>query len=363
VIRAAAALAIALAAPAGAIDAARLDRTAEAAGMQGVALVGQGDSILWSRARGDAAPGVPLTIDSVWRLASVTKQLTALIAMQEVAAGRLDLDRPIGAYWPDWPAPHAGRITARMLLRHESGLPDPNRSRSSANDDVPDFYRRSGAEADPAEAAIHFCAGPPRADPQAGYHYNNCDYIVLGALLERLTGQLFATLLRDRIALPLGLTTLGLFDPRADRARENVPGTLADGRAEPPLNLGTYGAAGSAYASAADLWRIDRALMDYSLLDPATTAKMWAGDPAIGSAALGVWSYNAEIAGCTGPVRVVERRGLIGGVALRNFLVPDRHLALILMTNREAFDFGEMWQGRGFAHDMLAAALCPLEAR
>ncbi|MDB5690580.1 MAG: CubicO group peptidase beta-lactamase class family [Sphingomonas bacterium] len=361
--RAAAALAIALAAPDGAIDAARLDRTAEAAGMQGVALLGQGDSIVWSRASGEAAPGVPMSVDTVWRLASVTKQLTALIAMQEVAAGRLDLDRPIRDYWPDWPARHAGRITARMLLRHESGLPDPNESRSSANDDVPDFYRRSGSDADPAEAATHFCAGPPRAEPLAGYHYNNCDYIVLGVLLERLTGQSFAALLHDRIAAPLGLKTVGLFDPRADRPRENVPGTRADGRGEPALNLGTYGAAGSGYASAADLWRIDRALMDNSLLDAATTARMWTGDPAIGSAALGVWSYDADVAGCAGQVRVIERRGLIGGVALRNFLVPDRRLALILMTNREAFHFGEVWQGRGFAHDMLAAALCPQEAR
>jgi D-alanyl-D-alanine carboxypeptidase len=297
----------------------------------------------------------------VWRLASVTKQLTALIVMQEVAAGRLDLDRPVRDYWPDWPAPFAGRITARMLLRHQSGLPDPNESRSSAGDDVPDFYRRTGPDADPAQAAVRFCAGPPRRAPMAEYHYNNCDYIVLGVLLERITGQPFATLLAERIAAPLGLTTLGLFDPRAGTPEDIVPGTLADGRMEPALNLGTYGAAGSAYASATDLWRIDRALMNGSLLDPASTAAMWTGDPAIGSAAFGAWSYSTAIAGCARPVRVVERRGLIGGVALRNFLVPARHLALILMTNRGSLDFGEVWQGRGFAYDMLAAALCPLE--
>jgi D-alanyl-D-alanine carboxypeptidase len=360
---AAAALAIAVAAPVGAIDAARLDRTAAAAGMSGVALVGVGSSIAWARASGERAPGAPLTIDTVWRLASVTKQLTALIVMQEVAAGRLDLDAPIRTYWPGWPAVHGDRITVRMLLRHESGLPDPNESLSTPGDDVPDFYRRSGAEADPEQAAMRFCAGLPRAEPLAGYHYNNCDYIVLGVLLERLTGRSFAALLQERIAAPLGLTTLGLFDPRADVARENVPGLLADGSPEPALNLGTYGAAGSGYATAADLWRIDRAMMDYRLLDRATTAQMWAGDPAIGSAGFGVWSYTTAVAGCAAPVRVVERRGLIGGVALRNFLIPDAHLALILLTNRGSFDYGEVWQRRGFAYDMLAAALCPVEPR
>ena len=356
-----AAVAIAIAAPASA--ATSLERTAAAAAMPGVALVGRGDAILWSRASGEAAPGVPLTIDTVWRLASVTKQLTALIVMQEVAAGRIDLDRPVQAYWPDWPAPDAGRITVRALLRHQSGLPDPNQSPSSAGDDVPDFYRRTGSDADPEQAATRFCAGPPRAAPLTDYHYNNCDYLVLGVLLERITGRPFAALLHDRIAAPLGLATLGLFDPRAPVARANVPGILADGRAEPALNLGTYGAAGSGFASAADLWRIDRAMMNGSLLDAENTARMWTGDPAIGSAGFGVWSYDAAIAGCAGPVRVIERRGQIGGVVLRNFLVPAQRLALILMTNRESFGYGEVWQGRGFAHDMLAAALCPMEDR
>ena len=359
--RIAAAVALALSAPAVAVpDArlARLDSTLAAAGFQGVAIVGEGDSIAWSRAAGEARAGVPHRLDAVWRLASVTKQLTALIVMQEVAAGQLDLDRPVSAYWPGWPALHADRITIRMLLRHESGLADPNESVSTPGDDVPDFYRRSGAAADPSVAAAGFCAERPRAEPGAGYHYNNCDYIVLGVLLERLAATPFATLLRERIGDPVGAASLGLFDPRGANPA-NVGGFLADGRPEPALNPGTYGAAGSAYITPADLWLFDRALMDNRLLDKVATATMWQGDPAIGYAALGAWSFAAPLPGCPDPVAIVERRGEIGGVQVRNFLVPARRLALILFTNRGGFDFGEVWQGRGFAHDMLAAALCP----
>ena len=362
--RIAAAVALALAAPAGAapagtVDGPRLDRTLAAAGYQGVALVGAGDTVAWSAAAGEARPGVPHRIDSLWRLASVTKQLAALIAMQEVAAGRLDLDRSVKDYWPEWPGVYADRITIRMLLRHESGLADPNESRSTPGDTVPDFYRRTGAAADTMAAATGFCAERPRAAPGAGYHYNNCDYIVLGALLERLTGKPFAALLAERIATPLGLAATGLFDPRAPGLPVDVAGFLANGKAEPALNLGTYGAAGSAYATPEDLWRFDRALMDNRLLDKVATATMWAGEPSLGFAALGAWSYPAAIAGCPDPVGIVERRGAIGGVQVRNFLVPAARVALILFTNREGFDFGEVWQGRGFAHDMLAAALCP----
>lgn len=355
----AAAVALALAAPAGAADDVRLDRILSTGNFHGVALVGIGDSIAWSRAAGEVRPGVPHRIDAVWRLASITKQLTALLVMQEVAAGRLALDRPIRDFWPDWPGAQADRLTVRMLLRHESGLADPNLSPSAANDDVPDFYRRTGAAAEGRAAAMGFCAAVPRAEPGAGYHYNNCDYIVLGALLEELSGKSLAALVRDRLAVPLGRDTLGLFDPQAAQLRETVPGILADGRDEPALNLASYGGAGAGFATAEDLWHFDRALMDDRLLDRADTALMWTGDPAIGSAAFGAWSYATALPNCPAPVTVVERRGMIGGVQGRNFLVPAARLALILFTSRGGFNFGEVWQGRGFAHAMLAAALCP----
>lgn len=360
--RALAVIALAIAAPAAAADLPRLDRTIEAAGFQGVALLGSGDDVVWSRAAGEAGPGMPHRLDAVWRLASVTKQLTALIVMQEIAAGRLDLDQPVKSYWPEWPAVHADRITIRMLLQHLSGLADPNESVSTPGDAVPDFYRRSGAAAAPMASATGFCAERPRAAPGAGYHYDNCDYIVLGALLEHMHGKPFAALLAERIAGPLDLRDTGLFDPSAPGYPADVPGLMAEGKPEPALNLGIYGAAGSGYSTAQNLWRFDRALMSNRLLDKVATATMWTGDPAIGYDALGAWSFTAPLKGCPDPVAIVERRGAIGGVQVRNFMAPASHAALILFTNRENFDFGEVWQGRGFSHDMLAAALCP-EAR
>lgn len=350
-------LALAMAAPAEAADGVRADRAIAASGFQGVALIGEGDHIAYERAAGDVRPGEPHQIDSVWRLASVTKQLTALLVMQEVAAGTIDLTSPVRTWWPQWPAPHADKISVRMLLRHESGLPDPEQSAAGA-EAIPQFYRQQGADADPARAAYAFCAGPPRGMAPMDLHYNNCDYLVLGALLEKLTGKSFAALLEDRIARPLGIASLGLF-AFAGPAAPHVTGIGDDGRAEPVINLGTYGAAGSAYMKPRDLWLFDRALMENRLLDRIQTATMWAGDPTLGFAALGAWSYPAALRGCADPVRLIERRGSVGGVQVRNFLAPDRRVAVILFTNRGDFDYGEVSQQAGFAHDMLAAALCP----
>lgn len=334
-----------------AIDAARLDRVADAAAFRGVAIVGQGDAIRWKRETNG------LSADSVWRLASVTKQFIALIAMQENAAGRIDIDAPVRGYWPEWRG--SEKITIRMLMRHESGLADPAESKPD-KDGIPEFYRRTAAAAAPATNAAGFCAENPRSEPEKGYHYNNCDFIVLGALLEKITGKPLATLLSERVAAPLGITSLGLFAPDAPAAA-NVAGTVERGAPEPKLNLGSYGGAGGAYIAPADLWRFDRALMESRLLDRFQTRQMWYGDPELGYAALGAWSFSPPLKGCPDPVALIERRGAIGGIQVRNFLAPATRTAVILFTDTSEFGFGEVWDGRGFAHDMLAATLCPEE--
>lgn len=292
-----------------------------------------------------------------WRWASVTKQLTALLVMQEVAAGRLALDRPVKAYWPGWPSIYADAITIRMLLQHRSGLADPAAT-PPGSDGVPAFYRRQGRAAAPPRTATGFCAERPRAVPGSGFHYNNCDYIVLGALLEHVTGKPFARLVDERIRRPLGLASLGLFAP--DRpAVAHVTGTVR-GRREPRLNLGSYGGAGSAYGSPRDLWTFEAALLGHRLLDPVMTAAMWAGDPALGDQALGAWSYGAPLKGCAGDTALVERQGEIEGVQLRVFLAPARNRILLAFANRSGkdMDFGQVRQGRGLAYDLLSAAFC-----
>lgn len=351
-------LLLAAAPPARAADGARADRLIAAAGFNGVALIGEGDRLVYERAAGALRPGgPPHVIDSVWRLASVSKQITALLVMQEVAAGTIDLEQPIRTWWPEWPGSHGDKITVRMLLRHESGLADPAETKE-VRPGVPAFYAATGAAADPRATASGFCAKAPRGMAPMPFHYNNCDYIVLAGLLERVTGKPYAALVEERVRRPLGLDTLGLFAFDAAPAA-HVPGIGEKDGAEPQVNLGVYGGAGSLYIKPRDLWAIDRALMDNRLLDRIQTAAMWTGEPGLGYAALGAWAYPAELKGCPDAINLIERRGAIGGVQVRNFLVPDRRIALILFTNRTDFDYGEVLGGSGFAHDMLAAALCP----
>jgi D-alanyl-D-alanine carboxypeptidase len=152
-------------------------------------------------ASGRLAPRVALDRDSQFLAGSVTKLFVATVAYQLVAGHRLALDDTVARYLPNWP--HGGKITIAMLLGHRSGMGDfgndfgkqltdlvlADLGRVFTYDDVLDLVR----------------AVPPVAAPGAVYHYSNANYIVLGAILQRVTHATLGQLLDQRIIRPLGL--------------------------------------------------------------------------------------------------------------------------------------------------------------
>lgn len=322
---------------------------AEAAKFQGTVLIGERDG---SSRILTAGPN-PVAPDAVWRWASITKQLAAVIAMQEVAKGKLDLDAPVARYWPDWKAPNAATIRIRDLLLHNSGLPQPDESKADA-DGVPAFYR--SAAVTPAQAAAGYCAGPARAAAPAKYEYNNCDTIVLAQVLARITGKPFETLARARIARPLGMRSFGFFTLARPHPHVAPNGEFAN--LDPLLNLGVYGASGGAYGTIADLWRFDRALLSGKLVPATQRALMWQSSRSNGFYGFQQWIFPAKLTGCTGEMQVVERQGLIGGIELRNYLLPATGQAVILFGRHRPADYGDPWEGKGFAYDVLSAIAC-----
>lgn len=326
-----------------------LETRARAAGFDGVLLIGEADGShrIIPIGTDPVAPG------AVWRWASITKQLAGVIAMQEVERGRLDLDVPASRYWPEWRAPNSAKIRIRDLVTHTSGLPQPDESKPDA-DGVPAFYR--SAAVSPAAGAAGFCAGPARAAPPAAFDYNNCDTIVLAEVLARITGKPFETLLRERIAAPLGLKSLGLFERGTRREHVQPIGEARD--IDKLIDLGVYGASGGAYGTIADLHRFDRALLDGKLLSAASREAMWTASPANGFLNFFQWTYPAPLVGCETPVRIVERQGLIGGIELRNWLLPESGRVLILFSRKRPTELGDAWMGQGLAFDLLSAVAC-----
>jgi D-alanyl-D-alanine carboxypeptidase len=317
---------------------------------EGDIVVGKGNEIAEAVLR---RPGV-LDLNGskdTWRWASVTKQVIATIVMQEVAAGHIDLDKPVSTYLPKFKSPNAAMISVRHLLRRQTGLPNPDET-LAGKDGVPAYY--ASADAASHNPLTGYCAGPVKGPPGENWSYNNCDYIVAGALLQAVTRMKWQALVKSRIAKPLGLKSLGAFPTKT----VTVSGQVG-GKAEGRYAFKSFDAAASLYGTAADLWRFDRALMTGKLLPNAQRAEMWDGQADLGYIALGQWVFEAQLSGCAKPARIVERRGAIGGVQVRNFILPASDVAVIAFTNRDDFDFGEIWQGKGFSHELLSAAACP----
>ncbi len=303
----------------------------------------------------NAAPNGALRYpdSTIWRWASVTKQVVAVLVMQEVEKGRIDLDAPVSRYLKSVALPGGEAVTVKRLLNHTSGLFDPEDGPKD-KDGIPLAYLRSSPK--PAPGLDPQCLKPSGRAPGEALRYNNCDYVVLGSLLEAVTGKSFATLVAERIAKPLGLKSLRVLKPGD---HDDVIGTDGKGGTDARLDPGRFGPAANLAGTAGDLLTFDRALIDGKLLGPAATETMWAGDPTLGYAALGVWSYPVKPRGCTTAQDIVERRGQVGNVQVRNFIAPKRGIAIVALTSTSETDFGEPWQGKGLTFELLSAALCP----
>ena len=289
----------------------------------------------------------------IWRWASVTKQVVALLVMQEVEKGRVALDAPASNYLPNVTLPGGDAVTVRRLLTHTSGLYDPN-SGPAGPDGTPLTYLRSKT---PAPRGLDpQCLKPSGHAPGEGFVYNNCDYIVLGALLEAVAAKPFATLVRERIAKPLGLKSLRVLKPGD---RDDIVAIDEKGATDAAVDPGRYGSAANLAGTSNDLLKFDRALMGNKLLGKAATEEMWKGDSKAGYAAFGVWSYPVKLKGCAAAQHVVERRGQVGNVQVRNLIAPERGIIVIAFTASSVPDFGEPWQGKGLTWELLSAALCP----
>lgn len=327
-----------------------LERYFRAGTFDGVALIGIGDRIVYRGAAGlaDRARRRPHAIDETFRIASVTKQFTALLAMQEVERGRVDLDAPLDRAVPGLPADVAP-ITLRQLLKNTSGLPNL--------DAIPGAYTRVDAAMDDLPAYVRALPLVPlTARPGTKFSYNNLDYLLAGALLQSVTGKPFATLVGERVIVPLGLHATGVYGAAVPdshvKGYEDANGRLVD---ESIGRLANFGPAGAMYSSLGDLFRWDRALHRNALLGAAATAEMFRADAAFGYVGLGSWSYDLTLP-TAAKLHVVERQGNIGGIQVLNVFAPAADLTMIVLANTDFAALFDLYSRRGLPYELLSLA-------
>lgn len=243
-----------------------LDEQEAAGRFSGAVLVAHQDVPILVSARGFAIqPGVlPNRTDTKFNLASVTKMLTAIAVIQLVAAGSLDLHTPIASYHPG--LPHAGEITVHQLLTHTAGF---DRYWNDA-------YRASRSDLRSIDAYLKMFAETPLLfPPGTRHHYGNTGYVLLGALIEHISGKSYYEHMHDAIFQPVGMKDTGFYEmdlPIANCAvgytRGNWPGP-EDGKLR--SNQFIYAVKGSpsehCFSTVQDLFLFLQALQAHKLVD------------------------------------------------------------------------------------------------
>ncbi len=236
-----------------------------------VILVGHQGEILYRKAFGYRALQPlpqPMTADTVFDLASLTKVVATTTAIMQLAErGQLCLDRPAAVYWPEFAQNGKGSITLRHLLTHTSGLP------AEVNAKV----RWSGYQG--ALAAI--VADRPVNAPGEVFRYSDANFIVLGEIVHRISGLPLDSYCAREIFQPLGLTATSFKPPLSQRGRL-APSDLRWGEVQDPTAYRMGGVAGHAglFSTADDLAVFAQMLLDGGmwrgrrLLTPASVAAL-----------------------------------------------------------------------------------------
>ena len=218
----------------------------------------------------------PATPTTDYRLASMTKQFTAMATMLLVREGRLGYDQPVRTVLPELP-PAAASVTIRHLLNHTSGLLD-------YEDLIPDTQTVQVSDQDvlrllAARDSVYFPAGTK-------YRYSNSGYCLLALVIGRVSGRPFADFLRQRIFAPLGMTRTLAHIAGRDTVPERAFGYTPDSGRFVPSDQSVTSATlgdGGIYTSVEDLVHWDQALYDERLVDRATSrARHHAAHPASG---------------------------------------------------------------------------------
>jgi len=325
-------------------NAAKIDKLmsqyADCCSFTGTVLVSDHDKVIFKKGYGLANRewNIPNTPEVKFRLGSITKQFTSMLIMQQVAKGTIELDGHLSDYLPYYRQDTGSKVTISQLLSHTSGIPSYT--------DAPNFFadvsrNPYGVE----EFAKKFCSGDLQFEPGTKFHYDNSGYFLLGAILERVTGKTYETLLKESIFVPLGMKDSG-YDHHADILANRATGyqqELGGVENAPYLDMSLPYAAGSLYSTVEDLYKWDQALYTHKLVPNELKQRLFTPN-------LEHYGYGWDIRTIptdepgAGQTVISHGGGINGFNTLEQRLVGDHDL-IVIFNNTPGANLGEMAKG------------------
>ena len=274
----AASAAIAMATPAQALPAdfkakadALLTKTFPADQPGAAVIVTDDGKIVYSAGRGlaDLAAKRPIAPNTVFRIGSITKQFSAAIMLQLVAEGKVSLDDKLSKFFADYPKPGADATVAQLLnhtvgVQSYTGIPgwmvETNTSRAYTTEQM----------------IAEFKDLPSPFKPGEKWDYNNSGYVLVGAVIEKVTGKPWHVNVDERIAKPLGLKTIRYGELESETANMASGYTMAKGKVAPAqkIHMSVPHAAGALIGSVEDLAKWNAALHHGKVVRADLYAKM-----------------------------------------------------------------------------------------
>ena len=288
----------------------------------GTVLVAQQGRILLEKAYGLAnrERKLPNTLQTRYHIGSLTKQFTAMAIMQLQERGKLRVTDRITDYLSDCP-PAWRDITIEELLTHTSGIVD--------------YFDLPGADAllehpaTPDQIVELFRNRPLLFKPGSSWSYSNSGYVLLGQIIERVSGESYASWIQSHILAPAGMasTTCGSSGPPAACA----VGYNTDWTHAPDADLALGYSAGGLCSTVEDLYRWDQALYTTRLCSQESLDTMFSPHYKLANSAYGYgWTIRDDLGR-----RRIAHSGLLYGFSAFIARYPDQRVTIILLSNLE----------------------------
>lgn len=283
---------------------------------------------------------IPNKPNTKHRLGSVTKQFTAMLILQLVAEGKIDLQTPITTYLPDYPKENGDKITTHHLLTHSSGIPNYTA--------FPDFFAAESRNPyTPDQFVKKFEDKELEFTPGEKFNYSNSGYFLLGVLIEKLSGKTYEEMLHEKIFTPLGMHDTG-YDNHKDILKNRATGYEKNGTSfinSAYLDMSIPYAAGSLYSTVEDLYLWDQALYTTTLLPQKYMDLFFTPYiAAFGNSQYAYgWGVGKEVIGnTTDSITVISHGGGINGFNTNISRLPSNKSLVVLLNNTGGAPLGEM---------------------
>jgi CubicO group peptidase (beta-lactamase class C family) len=310
---------------------ARLDSVishhAASGGFSGAALVADSSGVVLEQGYGFANLewNIPNTPDTRFRIGSISKQFTAALVVKLVEQGKVSLDSKLSDVLPWYRADTGSKVTIRQLLNHTSGI-----DRSG----VPRMIREHACSPMPLrDEVVEYCSGDLEWVPGSQFAYNNAGYLILGAVVEELSGLSYAEALQTILLEPVGMENTGLYDPSAVLPRRASGYDVTDEGVRLPkfVDATLASAAGGVYSTVGDLYRWDRALESNLFLSERGRRLLFT--PGLGEYAMGWFVMSMPVGPGMDHRTVIRHPGQGDGFQSIFWRIPEDGVTIILINN------------------------------